>query len=112
VGKMQTQTHVRAAAKGHPGILVTCADSIIRKAPRIELERLRPDFRHAVREEEIGTNARASWDVVTFELEVAHGGAWYSGHRGIGAQGSLEGNREEGELPQPFVRKTCPGRKP
>src|SRR5262245_36615382 len=39
IGEMQAQTHVRASAKGHPGILVTRADGRIGKAQRVELER-------------------------------------------------------------------------
>src|SRR6266498_2155169 len=60
IGEMQAKTHMRAAAKGHPGILVTRADSLVRKAQWIKLERLRPDFRHAVREDGVDGNTCAS----------------------------------------------------
>src|SRR6266536_180251 len=56
IGEMQAKTHMRAAAKGHPGILVTRADSLVRKAQWIKLERLWPDFRHAVREDGVDGN--------------------------------------------------------
>src|SRR5262245_65272587 len=59
IGEMETQTHVRAAAKRHPRISVTRADSLVCKAQRIESERFRPYVGHAVREERVDANACA-----------------------------------------------------
>src|SRR5436190_21142313 len=105
IGEVEAEAHMRAAAVGHPGILVTRADSLVRKAQGIKLERLRPDFRHAVREDDVDRNACDSRNVETFELKVAHCSAWYAGYRRIDAYCFLEGHLQEWEFAQPFVGK-------
>ena len=67
-------------------------NDIVGKAPWIELERLRPEFRHPVREQWADGYTCAGRYVVTFELEVAHGRARYPGlcnRRGSNARAEL-----------------------
>src|SRR6476659_8151711 len=110
IGEMQAETHVCAAAVGHPSVLVPRSRLFVRKTHRIKLERFRPKFRHAVSEHGADDNARAGWNVMTLEVEVAHGGAWYAWHRWIDAHGFLEGHLEQREFAEPFVRKRGTGR--
>ncbi|MBA7667324.1 hypothetical protein ES703_75411 [subsurface metagenome] len=90
VGEVQAEAHVRAAAERHPGEAVAVARCFIGKAHRIELVRIRPDFRHVVGVERVDADRGAGGNVVALEGEVAHRAARHRGHRRLQPQRFLE----------------------
>src|SRR3546814_12658753 len=90
VSEVQPEAHMRAAAEGHPRIVVPLARDFGRKAHRVELFGLRPMLRHHMRIGGADADRGARRTAITAIFEISERAARNAQHRGHKPQALLE----------------------